>query len=96
MLTENRRCVMWLWLNSLWRKLKWVIKLVYTFVSPIYEDVLAIIKQVKAEGLKDDEARKEVFQRVTDVIQKKGLDIPDSTLNAIIECVYQLVKWGRV
>ena len=87
---------MFLFFSSLWRKLKWVIKLVYAYVSPIYDDLVLIIKDVKKEGLKDEKARKVVFQRITDVIQEKGIDIPDSTLNAIIEVVYQLVKWRRV
>ena len=80
------------WLSKLYRKLVWVIKYLYTLLSPIYGELVAIIKQVKTEGLKDDVARKAVFQRITDFMQARGIKIPDSQLNAMIELVYQLVK----
>ena len=74
---------MFLWLSSLWRKIVWVAKLIYVYVKPIYPDLIAIMKKIKAEGLKDEEARKKVFQMITDVIHKKGLaQYPDSILNA--------------
>jgi len=78
--------------SSLWRKIVWVAEIVYAFVSPIYSDVVAIIKQVKEEGLRDEAARQEVVKRIQAVLQTKGLVISDSVLNVIIEIVYQLVK----
>ncbi len=80
------------WLSKLYRKLVWVIKYLYTLLSPIYAELVSIIKQVKTEGLKNDEARQAVFQRITDFMQARGIKIPDSQLNAMIELVYQLVK----
>lgn len=81
--------------SSLWRKIIWVANLIYVFVSPIYSEVIAIMKQVKEEGLKDEAARKAVFQRITDLLQSKGITVSDSVLNTLIEMIYQLVKNDR-
>lgn len=79
--------------SGLWNKLIYVINLIYAYAGPIYPEVVSIIKAVQTEGLKDDVARKAVFQRVIDIIHTKGLkQIPDSMLNTIIEVIYQLVK----
>ena len=87
---------MFKWFSSLWRKLNWLVNFIYVYVSPIYKELVEIIKDVQATDLKDDEARKAVFQRITDFIQKNGLrEIPDSILNLIIEATYQLIKRGK-
>lgn len=79
--------------TNLWSKLNWLINFIYAYVSPIYKELVVIIKKVKESNLEDDAARKKVFQDITDFIQKNGLKkIPDSILNCIIEMVYQLVK----
>lgn len=82
------------WFSSLYRKIKYVFDLVYTWLSPIYDDLVAISKKVKESNLEDDEARKAVFQEITDVLQSKGIKMSDSSLNLLIEVVYQLVKNG--
>jgi hypothetical protein len=67
--------------------------MVYVYVSPIYKELVIIIKEVQKTDFEDDDARKEVFQRITDFMQSNGLkQIPDSVLNLIIEVTYQLVK----
>ena len=83
------------WFQSVYRKLVSVIDLVMLYIGPIYQELVAIIKEVKASDLEDDAARKAVFQKITDFCQAKGLNISDSMLNTAIELVYQLVKKGR-
>ena len=78
--------------SAVWQKLLWLINFIYVYISPIYRDLVTIIKDVQATDLKDDAARAEVFKRITAVIKSKGLDIPDSILNLIIEAVYQMTK----
>lgn len=79
--------------SSVWRKLVWVITLVYTYVSPIYNEVMAIIKEVDESTISNDDKRKAVFQKITQFIKKYGLkQIPDSVLNTIIELCYQIYK----
>ena len=81
------------WFDSLWNNLKWLINFVYVYVSPIYKELVVIIKEVQDSDLEDEAARKQVFQDITDYIQTKGLDrVPDSILNCIIEMVFQLIK----
>lgn len=87
---------MFKWFTKLYNNLKWLVNFIYVYVSPIYKELVEIIKDVKTTNLKDDEARKAVFQRITDYIQEKGLKkVPDSILNLIIEIVYQLTKRGK-
>lgn len=81
--------------SSTYQKLKWVINFVYFYISPIYTELVKIIKEVKQTNLKDDEARKAVFQKITDFIQAKGLKISDSILNLCIEILYQLVRQNK-
>ena len=81
------------WFTSLWSKLNWLVNFIYVYISPIYAELVSIIKEVQGTNLEDDAARAKVFQDITDFIQKKGLNqIPDSILNCIIEIVYQLIK----
>jgi hypothetical protein len=55
---------------------------------------MRIIQEVKILGLENEEARKKVFQDITDCIQARGLDkVPDSVLNCSIELVYQIYQW---
>jgi hypothetical protein len=87
---------MFKWFSSLWRKLNWLINFIYVYVSPIYKNLVEIIKDVQSSNLEDEVARKAVFQRITDFIQANGLkEIPDSILNLIIEATYQLIKRGK-
>lgn len=83
--------------NSIYQKLKWVINWIMVYVSPIFEELVAIIKEVQETDLEDDEARAEVFARITAWVDSKfpNWDIPDSVMNTIIELVYQLVKNGK-
>jgi len=79
--------------TSLWGKIQFIANMVYVYVSPIYKELVIIIKEVQKTDFEDDDARKEVFQRITDFMQSNGLkQIPDSVLNLIIEVTYQLVK----
>jgi len=78
--------------KSLFRKLVWVIQLIQVKISPIYHELVDIIQDVKNSDLKDDDARKEVFKRITNYMQLKGIKISDSILNCAIELVYQLIK----
>jgi len=81
------------WFTSLWGKLNWLVNFIYVYISPIYSQLVAIIKEVQSTNLEDDAARKAVFQKITDFIQAQGLNkIPDSILNCIIEITYQLIK----
>jgi hypothetical protein len=57
---------------------------------------MRIIGKVKSMGLTNEEARKLVFQDITDCIQARGLNkVPDSVLNASIELVYQIYLADR-
>lgn len=78
--------------NSIYRKIKWVFNFVRVYISPIYYELVRIIEEVQATDLENEEARKAVFQKITDYIQAQGINIPDSLLNLSIEVVYQLVK----
>ena len=82
--------------SSIWHKIQFIANLVYTYVTPIYKELVIIIKEVQTTDFEDDEARHEVFQRITDFIQSNGLKkIPDSILNLLIEVVFQLVKKAK-
>ena len=81
--------------SSVYRKIKWVFNFVKVYISPIYDELVAIIREVQATDLENEEAKKKVFQKITDYIQSHGINIPDSVLNLSIEVVYQLVKSGR-
>ena len=83
------------WFHRIYQKLKWVVNFLYAYLTPIYDELVKVIKAVKESNLQDDAARKEVFKRITAFIQARGLKISDSKLNALIEIVYQLVKAGR-
>ena len=85
---------MWIFdiFGSVYRKLNWLFNFVRVYIGPIYDELVGIIKEVNDSNLGNEEARKEVFQKITDYIQAKGLNIPDSILNLSIEIVYQLVK----
>jgi len=76
-------------------ELNWLMNFIRVTLSPIYDDLVAIVIEVSNANLKDDKARKAVFQKITDKIQEKGLDISDSLLNLYIEIAYQLVKKGK-
>lgn len=65
-------------------------------VRPILREVIYIIDEVKRSGLSNDDARKKVFQDVTDFIQARGMEkVPDSVLNASIEMAYQIYQWDK-
>jgi len=69
---------------------------VWAFVSPIYKDIMRIIKEIKDKGLVNEEARKAAFQDITDFMQKNGLkSVPDSVLNCSIELCYQVYLWKK-
>ena len=73
-----------------------VVCFMWTYVRPIYTDLMRIIKDAKEKGLEDENARKYVFQEVTDFIQARGLKaIPDSVLNTAIELGYQIFIWRK-
>lgn len=73
-----------------------VVWMVWRFVSPIYSEVMHIIDEVKKTGLTNDDARKKVFQDVTDFIQARGVKaVPDSVLNTAIELCYQVYLWKK-
>jgi hypothetical protein len=79
---------MWKFISAAWG--------VWKFISPIYNDIMGFIQDARILGLKDDAARKQVFQKATDLIQKNGLTkVPDSVLNAGIELVYQVYVWRK-
>ena len=71
-----------------------VLWVMWGYLRPIYRDIIRITKQVSEQGLENIEARKKVFQDITDCIQARGLEkIPDSVLNCAIELAYQIVIW---
>lgn len=73
-----------------------VVCFMWTYVRPIYVDMMRIIKDAKEKGLQDESARKYVFQEVTDFIQARGLkSVPDSVLNCAIELCYQIFIWRK-
>lgn len=73
-----------------------VVCFMWTYVRPIYVDMMRIIKDAKEKGLQDESARKYVFQEVTDFIQARGLEsVPDSVLNCAIELCYQIFIWRK-
>jgi hypothetical protein len=82
--------------------LKWVISVwqimcfLWQYVKPLYKDLMRIIEKVRTLGLEDEEARKRVFQDITDCIQVRGLQkVPDSVLNCSIELCYQVYIWQQ-
>ena len=78
------------WLFSVWQ----IILFLQKYVKPLYTDLMRIIREVKESGLENDEARKKVFQDITDCIQARGLDkVPDAVLNCSIELCYQIYVW---
>ena len=84
------------WFTALWHKVQFIANLIYTYVSPIYKELVMIIKDVQDTPLENEDARKLVFQKITDFIQANGLkQIPDSILNLLIEAIYQLLKRGK-
>jgi len=86
---------MFRWFSSVWRKIIWVAKLVYTFVSPIYQDIIDVIRIVKDEGLQDDAAKARARELLKSILEVKGISIPDSIINAAIDIFYLLTKNGR-
>jgi len=80
------------WFTAAYRKIKWVVNFIFVFISPIYDDLKAIVKAIRNENLTNDEKLAKVKKEVNDIIEKKGLNIPDSVVNAAIEIVYLLVK----
>lgn len=71
-----------------------IVQFFWTYVKPIYSDLMRIIARAKLLGLANEEARKQVFQDATDCIQARGLaKVPDSVLNTAIELCYQLYIW---
>lgn len=73
-----------------------VVCFMWTYIRPIYTELMHIIKEAREKGLQDDEARKHVFQEVTDFIQARGLKaVPDSVLNCSIELGYQIYLWDH-
>jgi hypothetical protein len=82
--------------TALWHKVQFIANLIYTYVSPIYKELVKIIKEVQDANLENEEARKLVFQKITDFIQAHGLKkIPDSIINLCIEAIFQLIKRGK-
>ena len=80
------------WLTRAYRKIKWVVNFIFVFISPIYDDLKDIVKAIKDENLTNEEKLAKVKKEVNDIIKEKGLNIPDSVVNAAIEIVYLLVK----
>ena len=81
---------MFKWVVSCWQ----IICFLWKYLKPIYTDLMLIIDEVRQLGLENEEARKKVFQIITDCIQKRGLEkVPDSVLNCSIELCYQLYLW---
>jgi hypothetical protein len=71
-----------------------VLWVMWGYLRPIYRDLMRITKDVADKGLESVEARKAVFQDITDCIQARGLEkIPDSVLNCSIELCYQIYIW---
>ena len=82
------------WFSSVYKTLRKAIDFLFKYLAPIYKDLAAIIKEVKETDLENEAARKAVFQKITDFIQKQGLQkYPDSVLNACIEVVYIIIRW---
>ena len=78
------------WLINVWQ----ILWFLYRYVKPIYIDLMRIIQEVRILGLENDDARKKVFQDITDCIQVRGLEkVPDSVLNCSIELCYQIYIW---
>lgn len=79
---------MWKFIGMAWK--------VWSFIRPIFSDLMRIIKEVKESDLTGNDARAKVVQDITDFIQARGLQkIPDSVLNAGIELCYQLYVWKQ-
>ena len=81
---------MWTGIINAWQ----VLLFCWKKVRPIYKDLMRIIHEVSEAGLESEEARKKVFQDITDTIQLRGLEkVPDSVLNCSIELTYQFYLW---
>jgi len=88
---------MWIFeiFTNVYRKLKWLFSFIRVYIGPIYNELIDIVKEVSETDLNNEEARKVVFQKITDYIQAKGIILSDSILNLSIEIVYQIVKQGK-
>lgn len=68
----------------------------WSFIAPIFKNVLTAIKKVKEANLEDVVARNAVKQEITDLIQNYALkDVSDSKINAAIEICYQVYLLSR-
>lgn len=66
----------------------------WAHVRPRFQAIMHIIAEVKLSGLKEDAARKKVFQEVTDLLQANGFEEwPDNVINCAIELVYEVYIW---
>jgi hypothetical protein len=70
----------------------WVFNYVKIFISPIYDDLVELVKAVKDENLTGDEKKAKVLVEIKDILAKKNFVYSDSMLNIAVEIVYQLVK----
>jgi hypothetical protein len=77
---------MFKWLSACWG----VINFLWKHIKPVYNDIMEVVAQVKAEGITDDDARKKAFQLVTDKAQGRGIKLSDSVINASLELCYQI------
>jgi hypothetical protein len=83
---------MWKWLISTWQ----IILFIWRYIHPIYDDLMCTIREVSNCNFTNEEARKKVFQVITDRVQARGLEkIPDSVLNCAIELCYQIYAWKK-
>jgi len=74
-------------LLSFWQ----ILIFLWKHVKPIISDTRHIFNEIKYRGLTDESARKQAFQDITDLIQKKGMkEVPDSVLNCTLELCYQI------
>jgi len=80
------------WFSSVYRKIMWVFNYVKIFISPIYDDLVELVKAVKDENLTGDEKKAKVLVEIKDILAKKNFVYSDSMLNIAVEIVYQLVK----
>jgi len=70
-----------------------LVKFLYVKFSPIYNEIVAIIYDVKADKLENERARKEAARRVKAICGGLGIKIKDNEIDAMIQLIYTYLKW---
>lgn len=80
-------------MSSIWIWLKPVLMyLLKEIGKDIMQVVERVIREVSLEEMTNEEKRCEAFDRIKEILRQEGKVLADSTLNLLIELVYQKIK----